>query len=43
MFLFMDSTIAEFKIQHHCRAFATDIAKNTVELYLKIQQKISLP
>ena len=36
MFLFMDGTIAVHKIQHHCRAFAADIAQNTVELYLKI-------
>ena len=37
MLLFLYGTIALYKIQHHCRAFATDIAQNTVEMYPKIQ------
>ena len=41
MFLFLGGTIAVYKIQHQSIAFATEIAQNTVELYLKIQEEIS--
>ena len=43
MFLFLGGMIAVYKIQHQCRAFATDITQNTVELYLKIEEKINFP
>lgn len=43
MFSVLGDTIAVCKIQHQRRSFATDIAQNTVELYLKIQEEISFP
>ena len=41
MFLVLGGTIAVYKIQHQSIAFATEIAQNTVELYLKIQEERS--
>ena len=35
--------IAVYKIQHQCRAFPTDMAQNTVELCLKIEEEIKFP
>ena len=43
MFLVVGGMTAVYKIQHQCRAFATDIAQNTVELYLKIEEEINFP
>ena len=43
IFFFLDGTIEVCKIQRQCRAFATNVAQNTVELYLKIQEEISFP
>ena len=43
MFSFLGGTIAVCKLQYQCRAFATDIAQNTAELYLKIQGGDKLP
>ena len=43
MFLVLGGMTAAYKIQHQCRAFATGIAQNTVELHLKIKEEMNFP